>query len=681
MHVLAFGMDGLEDLILSACLENQAYDGQCEGNRARWMYEMIRNTPVCARVSEFIVEFMQGNEIDRDSEQVCTIAALMGRDGDVRAASAVRDYVWAQELDDGFLTGASAVISLDGIPAVVEVARRLGHYLQEHPGEYFDSLDTLTEGTPLFDHAMAELQRMAADDAAISVYLAAQKEEEARSETNKSEAGQSTLLERLRADSLRDDPVARILAAAANHDRTGKGPFMKFGRWASTEHLDRILDELHVESNPETCLRMLWIFRKATLPRFDNRIWSLAQDGPAELRAAALKALSTLKDPRLGDLGRARLMGGTFSPDDAEVIDLFIHNFRTGDETLLLAALRELTIDDDEAHFLGSSVIDVCEENNSPALSDLLHWIYSSNPCTICRKQAIQLLIASGSLAESTAIECLHDASRDIRDIVKNNERVPMFTKAIVRLPASNFADGLTTVSLGTPDFAKTIAQHERYCDALRECGLELTHLDADPRYPDSTFVEDVAILTERGAIMTRPGADSRAGEVADMRAVLPAFYPELAEIVAPGTLDGGDICEAGEHFVIGISLRTNEEGARQLAAWLGQLGYTTSFVDIRQTAGILHLKSGIAYIGENRMVVIDSLAKEAGIAQFDLVRVAPSEDYAANCVRVNKHVLMATGFPLLETTLRDLGYAVIALDMSEYQKMDGGLSCLSLRF
>lgn len=374
-------------------------------------------------------------------------------------------------------------------------------------------------------------------------------------------------------------------------------------------------------------------------------------------------------------------MGGTFSPDDAEVIDLFIHNFRTGDETLLLAALRELTIDDDEAHFLGSSVIDVCEENNSPALSDLLHWIYSSNPCTICRKQAIQLLIASGSLAESTAIECLHDASRDIRDIVKNNERVPMFTKAIVRLPASNFADGLTTVSLGTPDFAKTIAQHERYCDALRECGLELTHLDADPRYPDSTFVEDVAILTERGAIMTRPGADSRAGEVADMRAVLPAFYPELAEIVAPGTLDGGDICEAGEHFVIGISLRTNEEGARQLAAWLGQLGYTTSFVDIRQTAGILHLKSGIAYIGENRMVVIDSLAKEAGIAQFDLVRVAPSEDYAANCVRVNKHVLMATGFPLLETTLRDLGYAVIALDMSEYQKMDGGLSCLSLRF
>lgn len=256
-----------------------------------------------------------------------------------------------------------------------------------------------------------------------------------------------------------------------------------------------------------------------------------------------------------------------------------------------------------------------------------------------------------------------------------------MFTQAIVRLPASNFADGLTTVSLGTPDFAKTIIQHERYCDALRECGLALTHLAADARYPDSTFVEDVAILTERGAIMTRPGAASRAGEVEDMRAVLPAFYPELAEIVAPGTLDGGDICEAGEHFVIGISLRTNEEGARQLAAWLEKLGYTTSFIDIRNTAGILHLKSGIAYIGDNRMVVIDSLANEAALAPFELVRVAPSEDYAANCVRVNGHLLMPSGFPQLEATLRSLGYAVIALDMSEYQKMDGGLSCLSLRF
>lgn len=260
-----------------------------------------------------------------------------------------------------------------------------------------------------------------------------------------------------------------------------------------------------------------------------------------------------------------------------------------------------------------------------------------------------------------------------------------MFSKAIVRLPAANFADGLTTVSLGKPDFAKTLAQHQAYCAALQQCGLSLTHLPADAAYPDSTFVEDVAILTAKGAILTLPGAASRAGEVAHMKTVLPEFYAEMAEIVAPGTLDGGDICEAGNHFLIGISLRTNEEGARQLAAWLAQRGYTSATIDIRQVPGILHLKSGIGYLeqktGQGHMVVIDALAGHPALQRFQLVRVSPEEDYAANCVSVNDYVLIPDGYPKLAASLRALGYQLLPLDMSEYQKMDGGLSCLSLRF
>lgn len=256
-----------------------------------------------------------------------------------------------------------------------------------------------------------------------------------------------------------------------------------------------------------------------------------------------------------------------------------------------------------------------------------------------------------------------------------------MFTKAIVRIPAANFAEGLTTVDMGTPDFDKTIEQHRRYCEALEQCGLALTHLEADEKHPDSTFVEDVAILTEHGAILTLPGADSRAGEVRNIKTALSEFYPEWAEIIAPGTLDGGDICEAGKHFIIGISLRTNQDGGNQLADWLSARGYTSDFVDIRAVPGILHLKSGISYISDNRMVVIDSLADHPAFSQFELVRVQPSEDYAANCVRVNRHVLTASGFPIFQNTLETLGYSIIPLDMSEYQKMDGGLSCLSLRF
>ncbi|MEO8003182.1 MAG: arginine deiminase family protein [Arenimonas sp.] len=256
-----------------------------------------------------------------------------------------------------------------------------------------------------------------------------------------------------------------------------------------------------------------------------------------------------------------------------------------------------------------------------------------------------------------------------------------MFTKAIVRAPAANFANGLTTVKLGIPDYKKTIEQHQAYCVALQRCGLVLTHLEFDADHPDSTFVEDVAILTEQGGILTRPGAESRAGEVANIKSAILQFYSELAEIEAPGTLDGGDICEAGNHFIIGISLRTNEAGARQLADWLAIHGYTFDFVDICAVPGILHLKSGISYIGDNRMVVIDALADHPAFKNFDLVHVQADEDYAANCVRVNDHVLMASGFPVLQNTLEKLGYSVIPLGMSEYQKMDGGLSCLSLRF
>ena len=256
-----------------------------------------------------------------------------------------------------------------------------------------------------------------------------------------------------------------------------------------------------------------------------------------------------------------------------------------------------------------------------------------------------------------------------------------MFTKAIVRIPAATFADGLTTVDMGIPDFNKTIEQHRRYCEALEQCGLALTHLEADVDHPDSTFVEDVAILTEHGAILTLPGADSRAGEVQNIKKPLAQFYAEWAEIRPPGTLDGGDICEAGNHFIIGISLRTNQDGGNQLAHWLSARGYTSDFVDIRGVPGILHLKSGISYIGDNRMVVIDSLADHPAFKKFELVRVEPREDYAANCVRVNDHILMASGFPVLQKSLENLGYSIIPLDMSEYQKMDGGLSCLSLRF
>jgi dimethylargininase len=256
-----------------------------------------------------------------------------------------------------------------------------------------------------------------------------------------------------------------------------------------------------------------------------------------------------------------------------------------------------------------------------------------------------------------------------------------VFKHAIVRLPGSNFAQGLTTVQLGVPRFDQVMQQHARYCEALRVCGLTITTLDADLDHPDSTFVEDTAVLTAHSAILTRPGARSREGEVAAMRPVIRSFFPITLEIEAPGTVDGGDICEAEDHFFLGVSHRTNEEGARQLAVHLAGEGYTSSVIDVRGMDSILHLKSGISYIGDNTLVVMEEMARHELFAGYELIRVGGEESYAANCVRANERVLVAAGYPRLTAELNAWGFHPLELDMSEFQKMDGGLSCLSLRF
>jgi dimethylargininase len=256
-----------------------------------------------------------------------------------------------------------------------------------------------------------------------------------------------------------------------------------------------------------------------------------------------------------------------------------------------------------------------------------------------------------------------------------------LFTNAIVRNPGSNFDAGLTTVDYGRPEYELVLEQYRSYCAALVECGLAVTTLECDLRFPDSTFVEDTAVLTARGAVLMRPGAASRAGEVDAMRPAILEFFPALLSIEEPGTVDGGDICEAEDHFFIGLSHRTNEEGARQLAAHLAGFGYTSSTIDVRAMTTILHLKSGISYIGDNTLVVMDEMAQNDAFRAFNLIRVSEEESYAANCVRVNDRVLVAAGFPRLTAELRTGGFDPLLLEMSEFQKMDGGLSCLSLRF
>jgi dimethylargininase len=256
------------------------------------------------------------------------------------------------------------------------------------------------------------------------------------------------------------------------------------------------------------------------------------------------------------------------------------------------------------------------------------------------------------------------------------------FTRAIVRLPAANFAAGIASaIGGGSPNVTVALEQHARYCDTLRACGLQLTTLAADSRHPDSTFIEDTAILTAGAAIVTRPGAPSRLAEALLTRESLREYFDDVREIQRPGTVDGGDVCEADGVYIIGLSSRTNAEGARQLAGILGELGYNALVIDIRASKNLLHLKTGLSYLGDGIFVVGSEALLADALKRYEVIGVSPAESYAANCIRVNDYIVIAAGYPQLLATLTGRGYRVAALAMSEFRKMDGGLSCLSLRF
>jgi dimethylargininase len=251
-----------------------------------------------------------------------------------------------------------------------------------------------------------------------------------------------------------------------------------------------------------------------------------------------------------------------------------------------------------------------------------------------------------------------------------------MYTHAITRLPGKNFADGITTSTLDRPSYQLILQQHQAYRQALQALGLDVIVLPAEPTYPDAYFVEDPAIITPRIAVITHPGAPSRQGEELTLEPVLVQFRP-VVHIDPPGTVEGGDILMAGNHFFIGLSDRTNNEGAAQLAKLLASAGHTSETIPV--TSG-LHLKSSINYVGNDTLLVTKLLSEHPAFAGYKKIVLDPDEEAAANTLWVNDTLLTPKGFPNTHAKLIHLGMRIIELEVSEVQKMDGGLTCMSLR-
>jgi dimethylargininase len=251
------------------------------------------------------------------------------------------------------------------------------------------------------------------------------------------------------------------------------------------------------------------------------------------------------------------------------------------------------------------------------------------------------------------------------------------FIHAILRLPSATCGHGLTTASLGAPDPAKTRTQFNAYVDALLGLGLTVTVLPAAPDFPDSHFVEDTAVVMSEVAVITHPGAPSRRGEVATIAPVLARHRP-IARMSEAAHMDGGDVLMIGKRFFVGLSARTDATGLQEFTAHVEPHGYEVHAIEVKDG---LHLKSVVNYVGRNTVLLSADAAAHPAFADLDHIIVKKDEEYAGNTLWINDTLITPLGYPDTLAKLKALGMPIVSLDTSEFRKMDGGLTCLSLRF
>ncbi|MFN8597329.1 MAG: arginine deiminase-related protein [Anaerolineae bacterium] len=226
-------------------------------------------------------------------------------------------------------------------------------------------------------------------------------------------------------------------------------------------------------------------------------------------------------------------------------------------------------------------------------------------------------------------------------------------------------------------DIGLAQAQHHAYRAALRELGCEVIALPAEPDLPDSVFVEDVALVLDEVAIITRPGADSRKPEAKLIAEALKP-YRELRYIEAPGTVDGGDVLRVGRSLYVGLSSRSNQSAIDQMQSHLAPFGYTVQGVEV---TGCLHLKSAVTQVAVDTLLINPHWVDRAYFKDFRLIEVEPSEPGAANAVWLDRGVIYPSSFPKTQRRLIESGVPVVIVDASEVQKAEGAVTCCSLIF
>lgn len=254
------------------------------------------------------------------------------------------------------------------------------------------------------------------------------------------------------------------------------------------------------------------------------------------------------------------------------------------------------------------------------------------------------------------------------------------FSHAITRKPGTSITAGLRATDTGTPDLTLMLDHHADYIAALRSTGAEVVELDALEAFPDSVFVEDTALCLPQGAVVMRPGAPSRLGEAAAIAPHLQALYADVRRISGTDSfIEGGDILTTETEILVGLSARTNAAGVLELTALVSDWGHKVR--EVFTPSGVLHFKTDCSLLDANTILSTKRLAASGCFEGYRVIHTAQGEEACANTIRFNDLVIMPAGFPKTRDTLETAGYTIHEVGNSECAKLDGGMSCLSLRF
>ena len=420
MHVHQHGLNGVSSIVLESCLKNLSYDRQCESSRTDWLFSMFDGTAELPGFSTALLSALSIETELYDLQHLCEFAELLAKNGDLKAHQLLREIVLSQPLPDpGWPYGTHELVVIDGVDAVVAIAKRFGMLLLEEKRESSMWLGSFADDFP---SAKRKLTGLAKTDPAIKAFLDNQKDDSKRfAKKPKSKSKEDDAEIELSCDEF----VNHFFTPQEDYNYKRQIIDRRLARNAYDEDLIALLERLNGEENETVIVRVLRVFHVVELPEITPVLWKLVESKNVKIRDTAINALAKIQDTRLSELTRKKLKSKKFTGKDAAFIQLFAENFASQDERLILDALERTSLSDDVAHMVGFAIREIYRANEKLVTSELLQWDYERNPCTECRCSTVRLLMDLKGMTLDMLEECQYDSNVEIRQFVTTTVLAP----------------------------------------------------------------------------------------------------------------------------------------------------------------------------------------------------------------------------------------------------------------